>query len=122
MIRWTCRRVFVFDTEIDMRKGVESLSHLVRESMRRNVMEGDVFLFLGKNPRRAKVLLFDGTGLILILKRLEKGRFQRLVEIESRGLELSLEELRLIFYGTRINFAFQPKDFSLSAPADNLHS
>lgn len=117
MIRWTLRRVFVFDTEIDMRKGVESLSHLVRESMRKNVMEGDVFLFLGKNPRRTKVLLFDGTGLVLVLKRLEKGRFQRLGEIEARGLEITLDELRLIFQGTRINFAFQKKDYSLSEPA-----
>lgn len=98
-----------------MRKGFEALSDAVRGLMKKNIMEGDLFLFLGRNPRRVKVILFDGTGLVLVSKRLERGRFQRLVDFDERR-EISLAELALIFQGTRINFVFQKKDFSFAAP------
>ncbi|QRK12698.1 IS66 family insertion sequence element accessory protein TnpB [Archangium violaceum] len=39
------------------------------------LLKGDVFLFVGRCRRRAKVLYFDGTGLVLLTKRLFKGRF-----------------------------------------------
>jgi transposase len=116
MIEWQQRRIFLFSQEIDMRWGFECLSDSVRGQMKKNIMEGDLFLFLGKNPRRVKVLLFDGTGLVLVSKRLEKGRFQRLADFDWRR-EISLSELELIFQGTRINFAFQKKDFSFAAPS-----
>ena len=115
MIDWIGRRVFLFHLEIDMRKGFEALSDAVRGLMKKNIMEGDAYLFLGKNARRVKVLIFDGTGLVLISKRLEKGRFQRLADFDERR-EISLVELGLIFQGTQINFAFQRKDFSQTAP------
>jgi transposase len=115
MINWTGRRIFLFGQEIDMRSGWESLSNVVRGLMKKNIMEGDLYLFLGKNARRVKVLLFDGTGLVLVSKRLEKGCFQRLADFDDRR-EIALEQLELIFQGTRINFAFQRKDFSLAAP------
>jgi transposase len=116
MIDWSGRRVFVYQAEIDMRRGFSWLAEMVRGGLQANIMDGDLFLFLGKNARRVKVILFDGTGLVLVSKRLEKGRFQRLVDLERRE-EVSLEELRLIFQGTRINFVFQRKDFSLAAPS-----
>lgn len=116
MIEWAGRRVFVYQVEIDMRRGFGGLADVVRVQMQANIMEGDLFLFLGKNTRRVKVLVFDGTGLVLLSKRLERGRFQRLVDLDSRA-EISLDELKLIFQGTRINFAFQRKDFSLAAPS-----
>jgi len=115
MIDWKERRAFVFQEEIDMRRGFSWLAEVVRGQMQANIMEGDLFLFLGRNPRRAKVLVFDGTGLVLVSKRLEKGRFQRIVDFETRA-EISSDELRMIFQGTRINFAFQRKDFCLAAP------
>ena len=114
MIDWKERRAFVFQEEIDMRRGFSWLAEVVRGQMQANIMEGDLFLFLGRNPRRAKVLVFDGTGLVLVSKRLEKGRFQRIVDFETRA-EISSDELRMIFQGTRINFTVQRKDFCLAA-------
>ena len=116
MIEWAGRRVFIYPAEIDMRRGFAWLAEIVRGELGTNIMEGSLFLFLGKNPRRVKVILFDGTGLVLVSKRLEKGRFQRVAELDARN-EISLDELKLIFQGTRINFAFQRKDFCLAAPS-----
>ena len=67
--------VYVFSTPVDMRKSYDTLGAIVREHMMRNLLDGGVFLFVGKNRRRAKVLYWDGTGTCLFQKRLEKGRF-----------------------------------------------
>ena len=61
-------RVFVYREAIDMRAGFGRLQALVAEQMKGNLFEGNLFVFLGKNPRRVKMLLFDGTGLVLITK------------------------------------------------------
>lgn len=90
-------RVFVYEIAIDMRAGFDRLSHLVREKMNRNILEGDLYLFLGKNRKRLKAICFDGTGLVLINKRLEKGSFMSVTDIESA--EISEDELDTLFSG-----------------------
>ena len=48
---------------------------LATQTLGRDVLRGDLFLFVGRDCLRAKVLYFDGTGLCLLHKRLSKGRF-----------------------------------------------
>ena len=67
--------VFAFDEPCDMRKSFDTLTALVTERMSRDVLSGDLFLFVARDRRRAKVLYFDGTGMCLLAKRLEKGQF-----------------------------------------------
>ena len=43
--------------------------------MKRDIATGDLFVFVSKSRKRAKVLYFDGTGLCLFCKRLETGKF-----------------------------------------------
>lgn len=81
-----------------MRAGFDRLAMLVREKMRAKLVDGDLFIFLGKNRRRLKSLCYDGTGLILIAKRLEQGKFMRLEELEAR--ELTVEELDWLLRGS----------------------
>ena len=93
--------VYVYSQPIDMRWGFERLSYFVREQMDKNINEGDLFLFLGKNRRRLKALTFDGSGLILITKRMEKKSFMAVEELEGRA-EISKSELELILHGSVI--------------------
>ena len=93
-------RVYVYSEYIDMRGGFEKLSMLIREKMGSDVVCGDLFLFLGKNKKRVKGLCFDGTGLLLIAKRLERGSFMRLEDFD--GLEISLDELDAFLRGSKI--------------------
>lgn len=90
-------RVFVYREQIDFRAGFDKLSMLVREKMQMALVEGDLFLFLGKNRRRLKSLCYDGTGLILISKRLEKSRFMSVAEFEEA--ELTIDELNVVLAG-----------------------
>ena len=57
------RRVFAYGGPVDMRKGYDGLYSLVVEELGRDPLSGDLYLFVSRNRIRAKVLLWDGTGL-----------------------------------------------------------
>lgn len=85
---------------VDMRKQHSSLAALVASAMKRDVMMGDVFVFVGKDRRRAKALVWDGTGLCLYSKRLLKGQFAAPWKRTTDGeLTLTMSELALFFEG-----------------------
>lgn len=90
-------RVFVYREQIDFRAGFDKLSMIVREKMQMALVEGDLFLFLGRNRKRLKSLCYDGTGLILLSKRLEKGRFMSVADFEES--ELTIDELNFVLSG-----------------------
>ena len=83
-----------------MRKGYNGLYGLVRNAMRRDPLTGDLFLFVNRKRTHCKILHWDGTGLCLYAKRLERGRFAKLWRAPSdRPLELSAAELALFVEG-----------------------
>ncbi len=95
-------RVFAYAAPVDLRKGFDGLYGLVVSQLGRDPLSGDCFLFTGRSRTRAKVLLYDGTGLCLYHKRLEAGRFAPLWEqAEAGALELTLSELALYLEGSR---------------------
>jgi len=95
--------VFMFDEPVDMRKSFNTLSALVEHQLKREVTTGDLFLFVSRNRKRSKVLYFDGTGLCLFCKRLEKGQFN--APWKMRRKELTLSELALFIEGSEALFA-----------------
>jgi transposase len=94
-------RVFVYKSEIDMRCGFERLHSYCVHQMSAVMDQGHVYLFFGKNRRRVKVLFYDGTGLVLIAKRIEGGRFMTLAGLLGRT-EIKLTELKQIMHGSVI--------------------
>ena len=60
---------------VDFRNGLDGLAALVQQALRENPFAGDLFVFRAKRADRVKILAWDGTGLCLFHKRLEKGRF-----------------------------------------------
>lgn len=103
-------KVFLYSFPVDMRAGFERLSSFVREGLLQDLTEGHFYLFLGKNRRRAKVLYFDGTGLVLVHKRLEVGRFLRVSDFQATG-EMTTGELALLLEGTRVKTPLLPESF-----------
>ncbi len=67
-------RVFAYTVATDMRKGMDGLYGLVTSLLAKDPLSGDLFLFVSRDRKRAKVLLWDGTGLCLYAKRLERGQ------------------------------------------------
>lgn len=103
-------RVFAYGQPTDMRKSFNTLAALVMQ-LGHEVTIGDVFVFVGKRRRRAKVLWFDGTGLCLLAKRLETSRFAPVWQLA----EMSFNELLLFLEGSAFvgQMALSPKAFSL---------
>lgn len=60
---------------VDFRKSIDGLSALVREMMGADPFSGTVYVFRSKRADRAKLVFWDGTGVVLVAKRLEEGRF-----------------------------------------------
>lgn len=93
------RRVFAYGEPCDMRKQYDSLAVLVTENMGKDLLKGDLYLFVGRTRKRAKVLYFDGTGLCLFAKRLQAGHFA--APWLGRG-ELTESELQLLLEGAEM--------------------
>lgn len=68
-------RVWIVAGHTDMRKGFDGLAALVQTALAANPFCGHVFVFRGRRGDIIKVLWFDGQGLLLLSKRLERGRF-----------------------------------------------
>jgi transposase len=69
-------RVLVATRPIDFRKGADGLVALVSETLGNDPFSGTVFVFRSKRTDRVKILVWDGSGLVLYWKRLEQGAFR----------------------------------------------
>lgn len=94
-------RVFAFGAACDMRKSFNTLAGLV-SSMGHDIAQGDVFLFVARNRKRAKVIWYDTTGLCLLAKRLDVGCFAAIWETSQSEIELTLNELSLLLEGCKV--------------------
>jgi transposase len=84
----------------DMRKGFEGLYGLVRDRLQCDPLSGHVFLFANAQRNRLKLLFWDGSGLWVCAKRLEKGRFRwPQAAAGQTKVALSHEELALLLGG-----------------------
>jgi transposase len=68
--------IYVALEPVDMRLGIERLGALVRERMRAEPRSRALFVFVGKRGQSMKVLTWDGTGMIVINKKLDAGKFE----------------------------------------------
>jgi transposase len=93
-------RVYVAAGATDMRKSFEGLFGLVRGRLGGDALSGHVFVFANAQRNRLKLLFWDGSGLWVCAKRLEKGRFRwpEAAAGQSR-ITLTREELTLLVGG-----------------------
>ena len=93
-------RIYLAAGATDMRKGFEGLYGLVRDQLQLEPLSGHIFLFSNAQRNRLKLLFWDGSGLWVCAKRLEKGRFRwpRAAAGQSKVV-LSHEELALLVGG-----------------------
>jgi transposase len=93
-------RIYLAVGATDMRKGFDGLYGLVREKLLLEPLSGHVFLFSNAQRNRLKLLFWDGSGLWVCAKRLEKGRFRwPPVTSGQSKVVLSHEELAMLLGG-----------------------
>jgi transposase len=108
-------RVWAYPVPTDLRKGFDGLAGLVQGKLRKDLLSGDCFLFTNRTRTRAKVLMWDGTGLCIYMKRLEQGRFACLWErSDEKSVELTMSELALFLEGSRVvgRIALSPTEYA----------
>ncbi len=91
-------RVFIATRPVDFRKGIDGLAGVVQETLRLDPFSGTVFVFRAKRADRVKLLVWDGSGLTLIYKRLEDGKFCW-PRVEDGVMRLSSAQLGALFEG-----------------------
>jgi transposase len=95
--------VWAYGAPADLRKGFDGLSALVRQGLGQDPLSGDGYLFVNATRKRAKVLLWDGTGLCIYAKRLERGRFACLWrDATAAVVRLTMSELQLFLEGSAL--------------------
>ena len=91
-------RIYLSCNPVDMRKGFDGLSAQVATVIKLDPYSGHLFVFRGKRGGYVKILYWDGSGLCLYAKRLEKGRFVWPPIIDER-LSLTSGQLALLLEG-----------------------
>jgi transposase len=93
-------RIYVAVEAVDMRKGIEGLYGLIRDQLGQDPLSGHLFLFSNRTHTRLKALVWDGSGLWVCAKRLEKGRFRWPAAGEKqRSVTMRAEELAMLVNG-----------------------
>ena len=94
-------KVFVALEPVDLRKSFSGLEGLVSERLGEDLRQGALFVFTNRRHTRLKILYWDGTGLWLLMKRLEKGTFSwpKIVEKEAVKMRLAPEALEMLTDG-----------------------
>jgi transposase len=96
--------VYLCTQPVDMRKSFDGLSVLVMDVLEDNPLSGALFAFCNRRGDKLKVLYYDGQGLCLWYKRLERGRF-RIPATGSDAVQLSAKELALLLDGLEVGLA-----------------
>ncbi|MBI2687420.1 MAG: IS66 family insertion sequence element accessory protein TnpB [Acidobacteria bacterium] len=114
----TATRVFVAPGATDMRRGFDGLFGLVRDVLGEDPLSGHLFLFSNRGRTRVKILVFDGSGLWVCAKRLEKGRFAwPSAEQGQTRIAMRAEELTMLLSGIDLNQTKSRKWFRRSMAA-----
>lgn len=109
MLSFTGRRIFLARAATDMRRGIDTLAAMVTSQFGRDPYQGEVFVFVAKDRRRLKVLVWDVSGFWLCAKRLESGTFAlpkpSLVATSGSTMALSAAQVQMLLEGIDVHRA-----------------
>lgn len=91
-------RVLVATKPVDFRKGIDGLAALVQEHLTLDPYAGTIFVFRAKRADRLKLLVWDGSGLVMVYKRLEDGHF-RWPSVQDGVMRLSPAQFSALIEG-----------------------
>lgn len=111
-------RIFLCTDDTDMRKSFNSLHGIIRRAMNLDPLSGYLFIFKNRRADRIKVVYWDGDGMAMWYKCLQRGTFQfpDLKNYASAGLEVDGATLRSILDGVDLGSIRRQSRFRLDAP------
>jgi len=108
-------KIFVCKEPTDMRASYDSLFARARDVLKHDPRSGHLFLFVNRERTSCKTLYYDGTGFVILSKRLERGRFSRLNPLFPGEAVLTEAEFGLFFEGANLEKRFidSPREIRL---------
>ena len=110
-------KIYVAVEAVDMRKGFEGLYGLVRDRLAQDPLSGHLFLFSNPARTRLKAVVWDGSGLWVCAKRLEKGRFRWPSAEDGHCVVMRPEELAMLVNGLDVAETRPRRNWLRRAPA-----
>lgn len=110
-------KIFVCKEATDMRSSYDSLFSRAKSLLNQDPFSGHLFLFINGRRTSIKCLYYDGTGFVIISKRLEKGLFCRINPSYKKDIVLTEAEFALFFEGADLEKRFidSPREIKKSA-------
>lgn len=116
-------KIYFCKKSTDMRSSYDALFESVKQILKKNPFSGHLFVFMNEKRNSIKCLLYDGTGFIILAKRLEKGLFSRINQLHRGELCLTQAEFSLFLEGANLEARFvdspvaQKKFFKVPKPS-----
>jgi len=98
--------IYVSKTPSDMRASYDTLFNKVKTLLDKDPFSGHLFVFMNRKRTSCKSLYYDGTGLVIISKRLEKGTFSKINPYLEGDIRLTQAEFSLFFEGSDLTKRF----------------
>jgi len=92
-------KIFISKEPVDLRASYDTLFSKSRDVLKQDPFSGHLFVFINSARTAIKCLYYDGTGLVLICKRLETSTFSKINPLISGEIVLSPAEFALFFEG-----------------------
>lgn len=99
-------KVYVSKNPADMRASYDTLFAKAKNVLKKDPFSGHLFLFVNKRRTSCKCLFYDGTGLVIVAKRLERGLFSKINPMYKREIILTQAEFSLFFEGANLEKRF----------------
>lgn len=99
-------KIFVCKDPTDMRASYDSLFNRAKVVLEKDPFSGHLFLFVNRRRTACKCLYYDGTGLVIISKRLEQGVFSKINPFYRKEIVLTQAEFSLFFEGANLEKRF----------------
>lgn len=104
-------RIFLATAPVDFRKGIDGLAAVCRQVLGDNPLEGAVYVFRNRAGTALKLLLYDGQGYWLRMKRLSQGRFPWWPQTPDARVPLSARELVMLLWNGHPERAQMARDW-----------
>lgn len=111
-------KIFVSKEPTDMRASYDTLFAKVKGVLNQDPFADHLFVFINSRRSHIKCLFYDGTGLVLLCKRLESGLFYKINPMYKGEVILTAAEFALFFEGANLEkkFVESPREVKKSFP------
>ena len=99
-------KIYVCKEPTDMRASYDTLYSKAKSVLNQDPFSGHLFLFINRNRSSLKCLYYDGTGFVIIAKRLERGLFSKINPYYRGEIQMTAAEFALYFEGADLEKRF----------------